>query len=336
MQTIDTKYFLTLAGQDRATRLLARAGIAKKGGELPATLDLQLFWRLCAENIQSLNDESHGVAREPVPRGSLSVLIMSAKESDTLLGAVERLSEAANLIRKECAVVVGKSHDAMHLTVRPRGAATVRAEIYVECFAIVVHCALRWMTGRRLDPVHVRGAAKLRAMGATLLPAFNAPWVRRGAGITITYAQQDVNAPILPLKYKAWGDQEFASFLALLHEHDEHDVPRRESATQRAVHRLLGDGLHAQEDVAEALHLSVATLRRRLSDEGTTFRKLSAEIRAVQLRDLLATDIPIEDIAEKLGLSDDRSLRRFCSASLGMPPHEYRQSLRRVPSTGRR
>ena len=197
MQTVDTGYFLTLVGRERAMRLLARAGIKPKGGSLAPSIELPLFWRLCAENIQSLNDESHGVAREPVPRGSLSVLFMSAKEADTLVGALERLSEAANLIRKECAIVVGRSPEAMHLTVRPRGATGLRAEIYAECFAIVVHCALRWMTGRRLDPIHVRGAARLRALGPTLLPALNAPWVRRGTGITISYARQDIDAPIL-------------------------------------------------------------------------------------------------------------------------------------------
>ncbi len=335
MQTIDVDYLLTLIGRQEGTRLIVRSGLAAQDGALPSTLELPVFWRLCAENILARNDESHGVAREPVPQGSLSVLFRSAKEADTLTEALERLSETARLIRKECEVAIRRSGQGIHFTVRPRGRINQRAEIYVECFAVVVHCALRWMTGRQLDPASVRGAASLRRMGGTLLSVLKAPWTRRGTGVTITYNKSDVDAPILAQKYKAWGDQEFDSFLALLHEQDDQEIDP-EGQAHRAVREILRAGLRSQEEVSDALHWSVATLRRRLADEGTSFRRLSAEIRRAQLLELLATDIPVQDIATKLGLSDERSLRRVCHSSLGVSPYQYRQSLTRPVSAGLR
>ena len=43
---------------------------------------------------------------------------------------------------------------------------------------------------------------------------------------------------------------------------------------------------------------------------------------------MLATDIPVADISEKLKFSDDRSLRRFCHDCFGVSPRQYRRMLR--------
>ena len=329
MQGIAFDYFSTLIGRKRAERLIRRSGLVSGSSPIPAVLDLPTFWRLCAENIQSLDDESHGIAPEPVPRGSLSILFMSAKEGDTLGEAIERFAEAARLIRKECHFILGKSRGALHLSIHPLENGDLRAEIYVECFAVVAHCAFRWMTGRRLDPLRIRGAAGLRAMGDTILKSLHVPVVRRGTGVTISYGAEDVAAPILALKYKAWGDPEFESFLDLLSEHEE--TAASAEKVRPVVLDLMRGGLRTQNAVSAALKWSSATLRRRLAVEGTSYRELLAEIRHSELQNTLASDISLSDAAEKLGLSDDRSLRRLCHASLGASPRQYRQSLRGTP-----
>jgi hypothetical protein len=91
-RSVDTAYFSTLVGPEAAARLLRRAGLTDADGALPASIDMADFWRLCAENIQATNDETHGVAAEPVPLGSLSVLFTAAKEADDLMGALERFT----------------------------------------------------------------------------------------------------------------------------------------------------------------------------------------------------------------------------------------------------
>ncbi len=328
MQNVGFKYLSTLIGQKEAARLMRRSGLAPRGGPLPRSVDLSTFWRLCAENIQLHNDETHGVAAEPVPRGSLSVLFTAAKEADTLLEAMKRFTATARLIRKECRVSVRKNGETVHLTVLPRGSNSRRAEIYIECFAVVTHCALRWMTGRRLDPVLVRGSAALRTIDDALLASLHAPLVHRGSGVTIVYDVEDMKAPILAQKYKAWGDHEFESFQSMLEEH--RDRGEGDAGTRFSVRQLLRKGMRSEREVSDVMHWSVATLRRRLLDEGVSFRRLSAEVRRSQLQDLLVTDTPLTDIAEKVGFSDDRSLRRFCSDNFGMPPREYRQLLRGV------
>jgi len=325
---VDTSYLAALVGETRVALLFAEAGIAMPGGRLPERLDMADFWRCCAENIRLTNDESHGGAPHPVPRGSLSLLVMAAKEADTLGGALHRLTEAARLVRQEVRLGLTHGRGIVRLTFASAAppadvAATVRMAIYCECFAIVIHCALRWMTGRRLDPVRVRGAAELRVMGGELLLALGAPVVRRGEGASIDYAADDLSAPILPRKYTAWGEAEFATFLAMLAQGDA--VPL--ASDHARVIESLREGLHRQEDVAAALGVSVPTLRRRLAQSNLSFRDISAEFRTRRLKDLLATQMPLADIAEALGLSDERSLRRFAREHLGLAPAEYRSRL---------
>jgi len=325
---IDTSYLAALVGETRVAQLFAEAGIAMPGTALPEQLDMADFWRCCAENIRLTNDESHGTALHPVPRGSLSLLVMAAKEADTLDGALHRLTEAARLVRAEVRLGLAHGRGIMRLTIAPATpsagpAATARTAIYCECFAIVIHCALRWMTGRRLDPVRVRGAAELQAMGGELLLALGAPVTRHGAGVSIDYAADDLGAPILPRKYTAWGEAEFATFLAMLAQGDA--VPLA-SDHARVIEALRG-GLHTQEDVAAALGISVPTLRRRLAQSNLSFRDISAQFRTRRLKDLLATQMPLGDIVEQLGLSDERSLRRFAREHLGLAPGEYRSRL---------
>jgi len=321
--SVDTEYFSTLVGQNAAVRLFRRAGLMDADGVPPASIDMVTFWRLCAENIQAINDESHGLAAEPVPLGSLSVLFTAAKDSDDLMEALERLTATARLIRKECRVGLGKSHGAVRLNVSPTERGSLRAEIYVECFILVAHCALRWMTGRRLDPLLVRGAAALKGVNGALSFAPHAPLVRRGEGATIVYRREDMSAPILEQKYKSWGEAEFASFVAMLQQEEREEEPR--SPETLAVVQALRGGLRSQTQVAGALRVSTPTLRRRLAEAGISFRQISAEVRQAELRDLLATDLPIHEIAERLGLSDDRSLRRFCADRLGVSPRQYRR-----------
>ncbi|HZU62536.1 MAG TPA: helix-turn-helix domain-containing protein [Novosphingobium sp.] len=323
---VDTVYLATLVGAERAGRLLAHAGLVPAGaaqGCWPARIDMVDFWRCCAQNILLTNDESHGVAAEPVPRGSLSVLITAAKEADTLAGALRRFVEAARLVRKECRLSLSRGRGVLRLTVAPARTGSLRAEIYVECFAIVAHCALRWMTGRRLQPVRVRGAALLRDMGGELLDALHAPVARRGEGVSIDYALADLTAPVLPQKYSAWGEAEFANFVAMLGQEEAPLLPRDHAQ----VLALLERGLSSQEDVAAALRISVPTLRRRLAASNLSFREISADYRTRRLKDLLATNLPLADIAEQLGLSDERSLRRFARDHLGTAPAHYREAV---------
>ncbi|MGP3983324.1 AraC family transcriptional regulator [Streptomyces sp. KR80] len=88
---------------------------------------------------------------------------------------------------------------------------------------------------------------------------------------------------------------------------------------------------------AQARAMSERTLRRRLAECGTTYEALVDSVRLVRAEELLTTgDLPFGKVAELLGFSDARTLRRAVTRWFGMNPSEVRKGaaapLRRAPS----
>jgi AraC-like DNA-binding protein len=77
--------------------------------------------------------------------------------------------------------------------------------------------------------------------------------------------------------------------------------------------------------------MSVATLRRRLAEEGSSFRAVADALRRDAAQILLMSGRPTQDIAEELGLSDSRCFRRACHTWFGASPSKVRESLRSRP-----
>ncbi|NLD85070.1 MAG: AraC family transcriptional regulator [Actinomycetales bacterium] len=77
-------------------------------------------------------------------------------------------------------------------------------------------------------------------------------------------------------------------------------------------------------DVAADLHLDVRTLRRRLTAEGTSFRRLLDEVRHGRALELLALDVPVAEVARELGYSETSTFTRTFTRWEGVPPSRVR------------
>jgi len=83
-------------------------------------------------------------------------------------------------------------------------------------------------------------------------------------------------------------------------------------------------------EVADRLHISERTLRRRLDDESTSFRAIVDEIRDLLARDyLIKTELTIADIAYLLDYAETVSFRRAFVRWNAMTPSVYRKIMRR-------
>jgi len=99
--------------------------------------------------------------------------------------------------------------------------------------------------------------------------------------------------------------------------------------TTAVVRQLLiqsaGDFLDIAQ-VAEGLHVSERTLRRRLEAESTSFRSIFEEIRDLLAREYLAdTELTVADIAHLLDYAETVNFRRAFVRWNGVTPSEYRQ-----------
>ena len=99
--------------------------------------------------------------------------------------------------------------------------------------------------------------------------------------------------------------------------------------TTAAVRQLLiqsaGEFLDIAQ-VADSLHVSERTLRRRLEAESTSFRSTFEEVRDLLAREYLAgTDLTVAEIAHLLDYSETVNFRRAFVRWNGVTPSQYRQ-----------
>ncbi len=104
----------------------------------------------------------------------------------------------------------------------------------------------------------------------------------------------------------------------------------RSNWSQRVRSILSGDLLHEWTigEVSERLATSETTLRRKLREEGTSFREILFELRLVSgLMQLLQTSKPVYQVAFECGY---QSVSRFTSnfrKRFGLSPTEFRSSV---------
>lgn len=97
----------------------------------------------------------------------------------------------------------------------------------------------------------------------------------------------------------------------------------------QAVERLLGNASgqrRSMQQIAQHLHLSERSLRRHLTDAGTSFSQTRDRVLEQRARTLLkTTHRPIAAIAADLGFSDGREFRRAFQRWTGLAPRTWRR-----------
>lgn len=88
------------------------------------------------------------------------------------------------------------------------------------------------------------------------------------------------------------------------------------------------EGIPEFGQLAASMNMSERTLRRRLVDEGTSYKKLSAEIRKNKAMELLqASSFSIEQISIMLGYKDLPNFYRAFKLWTGVSPGKFRNSI---------
>ena len=152
---------------------------------------------------------------------------------------------------------------------------------------------------------------------------FKAPICFNATNTAITFNATDLKAP-LPFanpELARHNDEVLSRYLAHF---DKENTANRVHA--RLV-ELLPQGEPSQEKIADALHISLRNLQRKLSDEGTTYKEILNNTR----RDLALSYIQdkrytISEITFLLGFSDSSSFTRAFKRWTGKSPSAHRQN----------
>lgn len=106
-------------------------------------------------------------------------------------------------------------------------------------------------------------------------------------------------------------------------------LAKPESLTASLQHRLLNasDDMPSLEACAQALHMTPRTLNRRLQDENTSYRAIVDQVRHhLALQHLKNSQLSLQEIAYRLGYTDQANFRRAFKRWEGVAPQKRRDA----------
>nr|WP_243748611.1 AraC family transcriptional regulator [Pseudomaricurvus alcaniphilus] len=114
-------------------------------------------------------------------------------------------------------------------------------------------------------------------------------------------------------------------------------IEKKPASTSAAIKSLVGidfkNGIPTFSELAQRLHMSESSLRRRLLKEKTSYQILKDEIRcATAIEYLRGGDIKITDLSDLLGYAEPSSFVRSFRNWTGMTPKAYSDNLKTVTS----
>ncbi|MCA8889276.1 MAG: helix-turn-helix domain-containing protein [Parvularculaceae bacterium] len=195
----------------------------------------------------------------------------------------------------------------------------------IECVLIFLHCMLKVIAPdhaeRALRKISVTRAH--RDETAQHLSAWSAP-IRFGAPTySIDYDGVLASSRIKPPPPELLTAAHVHAEIIRVAERDAGLAAskRTEDFVRSAVER----GVIDQTRVAALLGVSAATLRRRLEEEGVTFRKLRRDVLNAAAKKRLKRGLGVSEVAEELGFSDFRSFNRAFKSWNGETPAAFAQ-----------
>lgn len=184
-----------------------------------------------------------------------------------------------------------------------------------------------WLTGRAIEVDAVQLAAPYlsEAYDQRLISVFHCPVGYDSEHNTVRFSRDILERRLVqtPESLAEFLDSSIYHLIA---------VDSEPASTSAAIKSLvtieLPSGLPSFADVADSLHMSESSLRRRLQKEKTSYQALKDEIRCeVAIDRLLNDNARVADLADYLGFSEPSSFVRSFKSWTGETPSSYREKI---------
>lgn len=197
-----------------------------------------------------------------------------------------------------------------------------------DCLMIKVHCLLDSLSNGIASEAlrRVRLQRKRTAPSETQNAFWSVPIEYDHAAYEVIYDFDIACRPFqVPDRIDLTTDGLFARVIA----HLEQMAPSQEtqSMTTRTLDVIENDWV-TQTDVAERLGISIATHRRRLREEGVSFRDLTVKMRLARAESMLRQGYTVSQITNELEYSDIRAFNRAFKRWKGETPAAYAKTAR--------
>lgn len=191
----------------------------------------------------------------------------------------------------------------------------------------VWHAFMGWLIGRdiELDAVALSAPEATAAHTASLEEVFRVPvqFEAEKTALHFDASHLDYKTVHTPESLEAFLDNAIYALIV----QDSHPA-----STGAAIRSLLAKspagGPPSFEQMAEDLHMSPSSLRRRLQKEDTSYQQLKDQYRCgIAIRHLREGELKIQEIGELLGFLEPGSFIRSFRGWTGVTPNQFRQQL---------
>ena len=309
----------------RLGRVLSAAGLSEDLLEAPdARVPAERFAALWLAVAQELDDEFLGLDSRRMKRGSFALVCQSLIHARTLERAVLQALRGFAVIFDDLRAELRIEGTEAGLRVASRVPAPASRVFAEELFLVIVRGLICWLAGRRIPfarasfafprPAH---SAEYHAMFCSDL-AFDAP--QTGVWFDARFLQCPVVQDEAGLK-RFLRDAPQSVFIRYK------NTDGWMARVRRRLRRFDGAEWPTLEAMADQLHVTASTLRRRLEDEGSSYRELKDGLRRDMAIDLLCrTSLSVESIATGLGYQEVSAFYRAFKHWTGTRPGSYREN----------
>ena len=288
------------------------------------------YYRIVQSLALELQDETCHLSSRPLIPGSSNFIWSHVVGAENLFQAMQRVADAYNLLHGGRYNHVEMDSGSLRYLIDDREFPYVTSDqdehvvFNLECVLIFLHCTLAMISSTSLHLLLTRVYSRRQCPGdGHHLRVLGLPTFRNRHHYGLIYRAEaawlgiTANAHDLP-RHGAVYDR----IIEWIERGEQTDQLGRSVCEQ--VRELLESGLQTQTAIAWELRISGATLRRRLADEGTSFRALRAEHSAGKACRLLRQGMRPAEVAEKLGYSDTRSFNRAFKIWREITPAQFR------------
>ncbi len=278
---------------------------------------VRVLWDAC-------DDELIGLTEHPCRRGSFALCCEVAIHQETLGRSLERFIAAYGVLTRDVTLSLDLEGDMVVCRVRLRDPSLDPTGVLQELVLMMMHRVASWLIARQI-PIARTDFARPRPAHAEDYGVIFPGTHRFGA---------ECAALVFSTRYVGLSTLRTESELTrFLHQRpmDATTVPGDDTTFSTRVRTIilrqrgLPLTMPSLEEVAESMRMSTPTLRRRLREEGTTYRDLTRRLRHdVVLSKLADPHLSVGEIAHLAGFADAGNLTRAFKRWEGMSPTSYR------------
>lgn len=304
--------------------LLREAGIDPSIVDQPGEVSRSQYIQLLARLPQPLSDEFFGLRQHPVKPGVTSMMIEIALGNDTLGAAMTQSLRFMRLVCDDLRMDLVDEGDDIALVLSGLDPERDPHHFLVDYWLNYLHRVFSWMIDQLIPVKSVQLAFAEPVSSHRLVYQLRSDWQDNRDRNAVLFSRKYLALPILRSRNEWLSLRQTAAESGVVQWPDEQvQVSSRvRSLIFNALRR--GEPPPALGSVAQALHLTQATLHRHLNSEATSFQRILNDVRCDTAIDKLRfQQLSVAEVAEQLGFSEPRSFSRAFKQWTGASPSDY-------------